>query len=317
MERRLPACLFSAGWKPALHKRPHMATVPHNSYLKLAKLSDYLELVKFSHTIFALPFALAAMLLAANGLPAKWTIVWILVAMVAARTTAMGFNRIVDREIDKQNPRTQNREIPAGKVSVAEAAALVNISAVIFMFAAWRLQMLAFWLSLPTLFVLCFYSYCKRFTSLAHLVLGFCLGIAPVGAWIAVRGKFELVPVVLAAAIMFWVAGFDIIYATMDADFDKRMGLHSMVQRFGIPGALNIARLFHALFIALLFAFGKLAGLTTYFPYAVAIIAAFLIYEHALVNPKDLRRVNAAFFTVNGAISLFFLAAVVVEVFKA
>lgn len=296
-----------------------MATVPHNSYLRLAKLSDYLELVKFSHTIFALPFALAAMILASRDLPGhlpdKFTIFWILVAMVSARTTAMGYNRIVDRQIDAQNPRTQNREIPAGKVSVAEAAALVNISAVVFLFAAYRLQPLAFVLALPTLFVLCFYSYCKRFTSLAHLVLGFCLGIAPVGAWIAVRGKFELVPVVLAAAIMFWVAGFDIIYATMDDEFDRKMGLHSMVQRFGIPGALNIARLFHLLFIALLFTFGKLAGLNQYFPYAAGAIALFLVYEHAIVNPKDLRRVNAAFFTVNGTISVFFLAAIVAEIF--
>jgi 4-hydroxybenzoate polyprenyltransferase len=296
-----------------------MATVPHHSYLRLAKLGDYLELVKFSHTIFALPFALAAMLLASHHLPGhlpdKWTIFWILVAMVSARTTAMGFNRIVDRHIDAQNPRTQNREIPAGKVSVGEAAALVNFSALVFLFAAWRLQPLALALALPALFVLCFYSYCKRFTSLAHLVLGFCLGIAPVGAWIAVRGQIEIVPVILAAAIMFWVAGFDIIYATMDVEFDKKMGLHSMVQRFGIRGALHIARGFHLLFIVLLFAFGKAAGLSDYFSYAVGLIALFLVYEHAIVNPNDLRRVNAAFFTVNGAISVFFLAVVVGEIF--
>lgn len=296
-----------------------MATVPHNSYLNLAKLSDYLELVKFSHTIFALPFALAAMLLAARDLPGHlpngWTIFWILVAMVSARTTAMSYNRIADRHIDAQNPRTANREIPAGKVSVAEAAALFNISALVFLFAAWRLQPLAFALALPTLIVLCFYSYCKRFTSLAHLVLGFCLGIAPVGAWIAVRGKIEVVPIVLALAIMFWVAGFDIIYATMDVEFDKKMGLHSMVQRFGIPGALNMARLFHFLFIVLLLAFGNLAGLSVWFTYGVGLIALFLIYEHLIVNPNDLRRVNAAFFTVNGAISVFFLALIVAEIF--
>lgn len=292
-----------------------MATVPHNSYLKLAKLSDYLELVKFSHTIFALPFALASMLIAKNGLPDKWTIIWILVAMVTARTAAMGFNRIVDRHIDAQNPRTQNREIPAGKVSVIEAAALVNISSWFFLYAAWRLGNLTFLLAFPALFMLFFYSYCKRFTSLAHLVLGLCLGIAPVGAWLAVRQKFELPPIVLAAAIMFWVAGFDIIYATMDAEFDKKMGLHSMVQKFGIKGALNVARLFHLLFVGLLFWFGGLAGLSVWFSYAVGFIALFLLFEHAIVNPNDLRRVNAAFFTVNGLISVLFLAVVVAEIF--
>lgn len=292
-----------------------MATVPHNSYLTLAKLSDYLELVKFSHTIFALPFALASMLIAKRGWPDKWTIVWILVAMVTARTAAMGFNRIVDRHIDAANPRTKNREIPAGKVSVAEAAVLVNFSSVLFLFAAWRLGTLTFWLAFPALFLLFFYSYCKRFTSLAHLVLGLCLGIAPVGAWIAVRQRFEFPPIVLAAAIMFWVAGFDIIYATMDDEFDRKMGLHSMVQRFGINGALNIARLFHLLFVWLLFWFGQMAGLSVWFSYAIGLIALCLLFEHAIVNPNDLRKVNAAFFTFNGAISVLFFAVVLAEIF--
>lgn len=292
-----------------------MATVPHHSYLNLAKLGDYLELVKFSHTIFALPFALASMLIAKGGWPDKWTIIWILVAMVSARTAAMGFNRIVDRHIDAENPRTKNREIPAGKVSVAEAAVLVNFSSLIFLFAAFRLGTLTFWLAFPALFMLFFYSYCKRFTSLAHLVLGFCLGIAPVGAWLAVTQKFAPAPLVLAAAIMFWVAGFDIIYATMDAEFDRKMGLHSMVQKFGIKGALNVARLFHLLFIGLLFWFGQLAGLSVWFSYATGLIAVFLFFEHAIVNPNDLRRVNAAFFTVNGLISVLFLAVVIAEIF--
>ena len=154
-----------------------MATIPHNSYLKLARLSDYLELVKFSHTIFALPFALAAMLLAARGLPEKYIFFWIMVAMVTARTAAMAYNRIVDREIDAKNPRTQNREIPAGKVSVMEAAALFNVATLGFLFSAWKINMLAFVLAFPALFVLCFYSYCKRFTSFSHFVLGLCLGI--------------------------------------------------------------------------------------------------------------------------------------------
>ncbi len=286
-----------------------------NSYLRLGRFGDYLELVKFSHTIFALPFALASMIIAARGLPDKHIFFWIIVAMVTARTAAMAFNRIVDRQLDAKNPRTQNREIPAGKVSVGEAAALFNLAALGFWFSAWRINTLALVLALPALFVLCFYSYCKRFTALAHFVLGFCLGIAPVGAWIAVTGKIELVPIVLATAIMFWVAGFDIIYATMDADFDREMGLHSMVQRFGIGRALVFARVFHCIFIALLLVFGELAGLSRNFSVAVGLIALFLLYEHIIVNPKDLRRVNAAFFTVNGAISLFFLGAVAAEIF--
>lgn len=292
-----------------------MSTLPHHSYLKLAKLGDYLELVKFSHTVFALPFALASMLLAKDGWPDIWTIVWILVAMVTARTAAMGFNRIVDRHIDAQNPRTQNREIPAGKVSVAEAAVLVNFSTLLFLFAAWRLGTLTFWLAFPALFLLFFYSYCKRFTSLAHFVLGLCLAIAPVGAWIAVTQSFAVPPIVLATAIMFWVAGFDIIYATMDVDFDRKMGLHSLVQKFGIPAALAMARFFHLLFVGLLFVFGQVMGLSVWFSGAVGLIALFLMFEHALVNPNDLRRVNAAFFTVNGTISILFLAVIVAEVF--
>jgi 4-hydroxybenzoate polyprenyltransferase len=281
----------------------------------LVSLKHYLELVKFSHTIFALPFALAAMLVAAHGFP-EWRIFgWIMAAMVGARTAAMGFNRIVDRQIDAANPRTQNREIPAGKVSMRGAVALVVGASLLFFFAAYEINNLAFYLSPITLVTLFFYSFCKRFTSLSHFVLGLCLGIAPVGAWVAVTGKIELAPCVLCAAILVWVAGFDIIYATMDAEFDAKAGLHSMVQKLGVPKALFFAKLLHAAFLALLFAFGLLANLGTLFSVAVALIGAFLIYEHALVRPDDLRRVNAAFFTVNGVISVFFLAVVAVSVF--
>lgn len=274
---------------------------------------DYLELVKFSHTIFALPFALGAMLIAANGLP-EWNIVgWVLLAMVGARTAAMGFNRIVDRHIDAQNPRTANREIPAGKIQVWQAALLVIISSALFIFAAWSLNLLAFWLSFPTLALLLGYSYCKRFTSLAHFVLGLCLGIAPMGAWIAVKGKFELAPIALTLAVMFWVAGFDVIYATMDDAFDRDNGIHSLVQKWGIKGALLGAKFFHAIFILLMLAFGFLAGLKVLFPIGVLGIAVFLIYEHALVKVEDIKRINVAFFTVNGIISLIFLALVVLS----
>ena len=279
--------------------------VPHPSSLK-----NYFELVKFGHTIFALPFALASMIVAARGVPEMRIFWWILLAMVTARTAAMGFNRIVDREIDARNPRTQNRELPSGKVSLNGAIFLVVASSIAFFVAAWQINFLALILSPLTLGILFFYSFCKRFTSFSHFVLGLCLGIAPVGAWVAVTGKIELAPGALCLAVLFWVAGFDIIYATMDADFDAQNGLQSMVRRLGIARALNFSRLLHAIFIGFLVLFGVLAHLNAIFFGAVALIAAILVYEHFLVKPDDLRRVNAAFFTVNGIIAVFFLAAV-------
>ncbi|HEX8550728.1 MAG TPA: UbiA-like polyprenyltransferase [Abditibacteriaceae bacterium] len=287
------------------------AKAPEDSRPPIPKLKsrmrDYLELVKFSHTLFALPFALAAMLVASEGHPQARTFGWILVAMVGARTAAMGFNRIVDRDIDRRNPRTANREIPAGKVSIAQAATLVVISALLFLFASWQLNNLAFWLAFPTLAVLFFYSYCKRFTSLAHFVLGMCLGIAPAGAWVAVRGSLDWPPVALALGIMFWVAGFDVIYATMDNDFDREAGIHSLVQKLGMAKALEAAKFFHAIFIVLLALFGRLIGFPPLYYCGVGAIAIFLIYEHSMVSERDLRKVNEAFFTVNGAIAVFFL----------
>jgi len=278
------------------------------------RIKDFLELVKFSHTIFALPFALASMIVAARGLPELGIIIWILVAMVGARTAAMGFNRIVDRKIDAQNPRTANREIPAGKVSVGQASFLVGFSALLFFFAAWKLNNLAFLLAAPTLAVLFFYSFCKRFTSLSHFVLGICLGIAPAGAWVAVTGKLEVAPAILALAVMFWVAGFDVIYATMDDEFDRKAGLRSLVQKLGVSRALAAARVFHFAFIALLGIFGFLVLKSTPYFAGVLIIAAFLAWEHVLVRPDDLRRVNAAFFSVNGIISVVFLGVVALAV---
>ncbi len=276
---------------------------------------NYLELVKFSHTIFALPFALASMLVAAHGLPAARIFWWILAAMVTARTAAMGFNRIVDRELDARNPRTAGRELPAGKVSLPGAIGLVLISSLLFFISAWQINLLALLLSPLTLATLFLYSFCKRFTSLSHFVLGLCLGIAPVGAWVAVTGTIEAAPCVLCAAIIAWVAGFDIIYATMDAEFDRAAGLNSMVTKLGVARALNLARGTHLLFLAFLLAFGWLSGLGALYFGAVALIGGFVFYEHLLVRPDDLRRVNAAFFTVNGAISAFFLVAVAASVF--
>lgn len=281
----------------------------------IVTLKNYLELVKFSHTIFALPFALAAMLVAAGGLPPLRVFGWIMVAMVGARTAAMGFNRIVDRRIDALNPRTKGRELPAGKVTLQGAIGLVVAASLLFFYACFQLNLLALSLAPITLVTLFFYSFCKRFTSLSHFVLGLCLGIAPVGAHVAVTGQLALAPCVLCTAILFWVAGFDIIYATMDVEFDEKAGLHSMVRKLGVSRALNFAKLLHAGFLALLFTFGYLAHLGPLFAVAAALIGAFLVYEHALVRPDDLRRVNAAFFTVNGAISVFFLVVVAGIVF--
>jgi len=279
------------------------------------RVKHYFELVKFAHTIFALPFALASMLVAAHGFPAFRVFGWILVAMVGARSAAMGFNRIVDRQIDARNPRTKNREIPAGKVTVGQAAVLVVCAALLFFYAAYQLNLLALVLAPVTLLTLFFYSYCKRFTSLSHFVLGLCLGIAPVGAWVAVRGRIDVAPCLLCAAVLLWTAGFDMIYATMDDEFDRSEGLHSMVQKLGVAGALRFSRWLHAAFVALLAAFAVVSGLGTPLLVATGLIAGFLVYEHALVRPDDLRRVNAAFFSVNGAISSFFLVAVGLSVF--
>ncbi|RYX85629.1 4-hydroxybenzoate octaprenyltransferase [bacterium] len=292
-----------------------MTSTSAQPFKPLVGVRNYLELVKFSHTIFALPFAMASMLVAANGLPQFRIFAWILVAMVGARTAAMGFNRIVDREIDARNPRTKNRELPSGKVTLPGAWALVVVSSLLFCFAAGQINQLALWLSPITLAVLFCYSFCKRFTSLSHFVLGLCLGIAPVGAWVATRGEIGIPSGALCAAVLFWVAGFDIIYATMDVEFDRENGLNSMVRKLGVAKALNFAKILHAAFIVNLILFGVLAHLNVIFFGAIALIAAFLVYEHALVKPDDLRRVNAAFFTVNGAIAVFFLVAVALSVF--
>ena len=297
-----------------------MTSTPAPRAKPLSGVRNYLELVKFSHTVFALPFALASMLVAAHGFsphgfPPLRIFVWILIAMVGARTSAMGFNRIVDREIDARNPRTKNRELPSGKVSLLGAWILVVVSSLIFCLAAAQINHLALLLSPLTLAVLFFYSFCKRFTSLSHFVLGLCLGIAPVGAWVATRGEIGIPSGALCAAVLFWVAGFDIIYATMDVEFDRENDLNSMVRKLGIAPALNFAKALHAAFVANLILFGALAHLGPIYFISVALIAAFLVYEHILVKPDDLRRVNAAFFTVNGAIAVFFLTAVALSVF--
>jgi 4-hydroxybenzoate polyprenyltransferase len=284
-----------------------------------SRIRIVLEMIKFEHSVFALPFALVGALLAARangGLPTWRQILWIVVAMVGARSAAMTMNRIADREYDRRNPRTANRALPAGELSVGFAWAFTILASAVLVIAAWQLNRLALELSPVALLILFFYSYTKRFTSWSHFVLGFCLGISPAAAWIAIRGSLDARMLILCAAVTLWVGGFDVLYACQDVEFDRAAGLHSIPKRLGIAKALLFARAMHVVMIALL------AWLAWSFHLAwpawagIAVVAALLAYEHSLVKPNDLSKMNAAFFAVNGYISLLFLlfwgAAVVV-----
>lgn len=262
------------------------------------------ELIKFQHTIFILPFALISMLVCVDGLPSFSVIFWILVAMVSARSTGMAFNRVVDLRFDALNPRTQHWHLPARKVSLKLVWIFIVIMAIIFIFSAYMLNKLAFYLSPLALAILYFYSFTKRFTWLTHILLGLSLGIAPVGVWIAITSQIALPPFVLGLAILLWVAGFDIIYATQDIEFDKKYNLSSMVVRFGLPKALLISRVMHLLMVISLLWFGFLTQLGLFFLIGVFISASILIYEHSLVSSDDLSKVNIAFFNVNGLVSI-------------
>jgi 4-hydroxybenzoate polyprenyltransferase len=274
----------------------------------LQNLRVTLEMIKWEHSVFALPFALCGAMLAAGGLPSLHQLLWIVVAMVAARSAAMAFNRWADASIDAANPRTSTRALPAGHLSPAFVASFVVISSAVFIFSAAQLNRLALLLSPLALAVLLLYSYTKRVTRWSHLVLGFALGIAPSAAWIAVRGSLDPRILLLTAGVTFWVAGFDVLYACQDFDFDRQAGLHSIPRYVGIPTALWIARAFHlimvGLLVALLIAFGmgKLAAC------GVLAVIALLLYEHSLVRANDLSKLNSAFFTMNGVISVLFFA---------
>ncbi|HXQ98597.1 MAG TPA: UbiA-like polyprenyltransferase [Candidatus Limnocylindrales bacterium] len=280
------------------------------------RLRTILEMIKFEHSIFALPFALTAALLAARTThatgsppwPTWQQLAWIVVAMVGARSFAMTINRIADVRYDAQNPRTSNRALVTGALSVPFAWAFTWLAAALLIFAAWRLNRLALELSPVALAVLFFYSYTKRFTSWSHLVLGFCLGISPAAAWIAIAGSLDLRMLILCAAVTLWVGGFDVLYACQDVDFDRRVGLFSIPRRFGIPRALLISRVMHVVMIALLAWLAYSFALPWPAWLGIAVVAAMLIWEHSLVSATDLSRLNAAFFTINGYISvLFFL----------
>ena len=278
------------------------------SFFKRLRIT--LEMIKFEHTVFALPFALLSAILAAGGWPEAPKLFWIVVAMVGARSAAMAFNRLADQQIDAENPRTKMRALPAGELTASFAVLFTVASAALFLGAAWKLNPLCFKLSVPVLAILFFYSYTKRFTSYSHLVLGFCLGMAPLGSWIAVRGDVRLTPVLLCVIVMLWTAGFDIIYACQDVEFDRRKDLFSLPKWLGVRTALNVSSTMHVLMLILLVALLTLERLGWVSFAGTLLVAVLLWYEHSLVRPEDLSKVNAAFFTVNGCISVLLLLAV-------
>jgi 4-hydroxybenzoate polyprenyltransferase len=263
-------------------------------------------MIKWEHSIFVLPFALCGAMLAANGLPGGRTLAWIVVAMVAARSAAMAFNRLADAAIDAANPRTQTRALPAGTLTPGFVATFVCASAGVFLLAASQLNHLSLLLSPVALGVLLLYSYTKRFTRWSHLVLGFAMGMAPSAAWIAVRGSLDPRILLLTAAVTFWGGGFDVLYACQDYEFDRQSGLHSIPRYFGISKSLWLARVFHLIMLALLFSLIIVFGLGKLAIVGVAVVALLLAYEHSLVSPTDLSKLNAAFFTMNGVISVVF-----------
>lgn len=280
----------------------------------LEKLRVFLEMIKFSHTVFALPFAFTGAVLAAGGLPSGQQAFWILMAMVGGRTAAMGLNRLIDAEIDAANPRTRGRAIPAGLLGKGTVFVHVLLASFLMFFAAAQLNSLCLYLSPVALAFLVLYSYCKRFTSLAHVVLGLCLGAAPVGAWIAVRGVVELPAVLLGLAVLFWVAGFDILYALQDLEFDRQRGLHSIPVRLGVTGSLWTARLFSLVMLVLLVGLHVTMHLGGWFLAGLVGVAILLGYEHWLLRRGDLSRLDLAFFTMNGYVSVIIFVATLIDV---
>ncbi len=280
----------------------------------LDKLRVFLEMIKFPHTIFALPFAFTGALLAKGGLPSGEQAFWILMAMVGGRTAAMGLNRLIDAEIDAANPRTSSRAIPAGLLGKGTVFVYVLLASLLMFFAAAQLNRLCLYLSPVALAFLVLYSYCKRFTSLAHLVLGLCLGAAPVGAWIAIRGTVDLPVVLLGLAVLFWVAGFDILYALQDLEFDQQRGLHSIPVRLGVTGSLWTARLFSLIMLVLLTGVYLTMHLGGWFLAGLVLAALLIGYEHWLLRKGDLTRLDLAFFTMNGYVSVIIFVATLIDV---
>lgn len=264
----------------------------------------YLRMIKISHSVFALPFAFTGAVLAASGIPMLRQIFWIVLAMVGARSGAMGLNRIIDMNIDRANPRTNDREIPSGKIRVYDAKIFTLISFGILIFSAYQLNPLCFLLSPIAIGILFLYSFTKRFTWMSHFFLGLAISGAPLGAWIAVRGIFDIEILPLCIGVIFWLAGFDVLYALQDLDFDKRQGLYSIPQRFGVKRSLMLSRIFHFVTILMLIMTGLIFQLGFVYWVGIILAAGLLIYEHYLVKPDDLSRLDMAFFNMNGYISI-------------
>ncbi len=277
----------------------------------LNRIFEFGKMIKFSHSVFALPFALSGAILASREIPLTFPkIFWILVAMVAARSAAMGFNRLVDRHFDADNPRTRDRHLPSGKMSGNEIRVFIGFFSVLFVLAASQLNMICLLLSPLTLAVVFFYSYTKRFTNFSHYFLGIALGLSPIGAWLAITGYFDLPPVVLSLAVVFWVAGFDILYAIQDIEFDREAKLYSIPKQVGIKRALWIAKISHGISFILMAYLSWLVPFHFVYTVGLIIVGGLLTYEHSLVRADDLTRLDKAFFGMNGIISIIFFMAV-------
>ncbi len=279
------------------------------------KIRIFLEMIKFSHTIFALPFALTSAFIASWGLPPFEKFFWIIVAMVSARTGAMSFNRLVDMYIDAKNPRTKDRPLPKGLISKEAVIFYTILSFSLLIFSAYRLNKLCFYLSPLALIILTGYSLTKRFTYYSHIVLGLALAGAPLGAWIAIKGEFDLLPLILAVAVLFWVAGFDVLYALQDYEFDRKEGLYSIPVKFGIKNSILISRIFHFLMLILLLSLFFIRDFGFFYLVGIFIISLLLLYEHSLVKEEDLSKLDIAFFNMNGYISVLFFIFTVIDVY--
>ncbi|MFQ5599718.1 MAG: UbiA-like polyprenyltransferase [Candidatus Krumholzibacteriia bacterium] len=281
----------------------------------MGRLRDLLDMIKFEHTVFALPFALLSLFLASDGLPELHVFLWVLAAMVGARSSAMMMNRIADRHVDAENPRTAMRHLPRGTARLRDAWIFTLLAAAVFVLAAWRLNALAFRLSPLALTVIWSYSWAKRFTWASHLWLGIGLGLAPLGAWIAARGRLDTLPLLLGAGVVLWVAGFDTIYACQDVDFDRRRGLYSLPARFGTTGALRLARLFHVAMLGVFAAVGFAYGFGWLYALGLGLVALLVVAQHLLVSAGNLRHIQVAFFNVNSIVGVLLLAFAVADRF--
>ncbi|MCP3888219.1 MAG: UbiA family prenyltransferase [Desulfobulbaceae bacterium] len=268
------------------------------------KIKILLEMIQFKLTVFALPFAFTGAFLASRGLPKMSILFWVIIAMVGARTCAMGFNRIVDYKFDRDNPRTANRALPAGDVKLVEAWTMVILAGLVFFYACYNLNNLTLLLAPLALGLTLFYSLTKRFTAFCHVVLGVALAFSPLGGWVAVQGSLVDYPFVLSLGVMFWVAGFDTIYACLDADFDKKVGLYSLPSRLGKKNAFRLAGFFHILAFVLFTLTGVVAGLNIFYYVGIILAAGALCYQHMLVRPENLSKIHASFFSMNGFISI-------------